>query len=285
MEYFGKLKLSVVSLNTDLETRVQAHSQLFWHFGLIAYSCLEKPPGHQFLRVREFNRSRKKVETVGYPPLTPTHNERVGVGISQAEKIGLWVGITIENAHKYRTKSARVAKPEVDQSPKPKQGDNRSKSINDLIKAGGFSLLPIDTKARQVVVDTGGAMAQMFAMSNPDENGLCQAIQVDAEEVWWAPEYRDDDETRMEQRRQKWPAKVRAAIQEILHNTTEKEVRASIYSDALVQDPYLTAAIHVARDLQEYQITGSKTILVDALRRLDDVDSDQKKKDRNQYSL
>ncbi|KAH7121012.1 hypothetical protein B0J11DRAFT_589899 [Dendryphion nanum] len=178
-----------------------------WHVGLTAYEYPQKADTHEFIRVKAFRGSRGKREIHAYSSLAITEAERVGPNTREGGYVGLWVGITFDDAHKFRTKAGGTKSAAI------KSSNLRAKSVNEVINSDPVLIKPTST-TRKVVIDGTSSKAQLFALANPDRHGLSDAIQIDGEEVWWASRYRDDDERRIEKRRGSWPAKAREAMKE-----------------------------------------------------------------------
>jgi hypothetical protein len=124
-------------------------------------------------------------------------------------------------AVKHRSKGKKDTEDaEAGNEPKPGSRPKNSRSITNLILSrSNINVLDHDPRALMVVVNPEAKMMNFWALCNPDADGLCETFKVGKEEVFFAPQYRDDDVTVTEYRRTSWPNKISLTLQELLGPT------------------------------------------------------------------
>ena len=202
--------------------------------------------------------------------MTPADAELDGATNSaHGVRVGLWVGMWVEDAQNYRTKGGAGGKVAA-----AKAKETRNKSVQDVIKGGSITVIKPDPNALRVVADVNAQNTRLYRLANPDQSGLCQGIRVNIEEIWWAPEYRDDNETRIEQRRQKWPNKVQQYLDALLVRNSERTARPSKYTQLTPPNTLANTAREVAALTSDYRIKPSSNVLRQILERLRQLDPD-----------
>jgi len=175
--------------------------QLTFNVFLVAYDHgldlkhLQTASG-QRLGFRDIKRNTKladlKDDAYTIPPLTPTHQE---LSIDQSANVGIWVGMRPSNST--ASKAADM-------------GNNKGKSIKALALSGGYTILESDPNASRVVVPMHKETASYYALVDQDATtGLCSGINVPITEVFFFPQFRNDDLTDTAKRRSEWSELVR----------------------------------------------------------------------------
>lgn len=206
------------------------------------------------------------------PPTKPSEAELGGAAGSHGVFKGLWVGIQVSNANDYRLKAGNGF-PRGKHAPKSGDGRQR-KSIAQIIAAGKMIELPHDPKALRVVVNIDTLDSRVYVLANPDKNGLCQALPTQTEIVWYAPEYRDDSETRSEFARKACNAKIKLQLDTIKNRTMETTARPSRYTEFLPQHPTVTVMIELRRAFDDFRLWKGEGSLQKALKSVESLSKD-----------
>jgi hypothetical protein len=250
--------------------KFQHPSKLFYNFNLDAYQCHEKPQGHVYLRVRGWT-ARPVVETT--PPVTPTEEETKS-SATDDDGIGraLWVGMWPTCAPQFRTK--QKGKTEESATKKPRAANSRS--ITKLIEsAAEINLLAPDAHALRVVVNSSTSNMQFYVLCNPDASGLCETKQIEKEEVFFAPEYRQDGLTKVEDRRTKWPREIRAALESLPQKSMSQLFRPK--NQKQTADIEIPDSIYeVQQLLTDYAVNPTSDRIKLVVQKLEELDHDLK---------
>lgn len=195
-------------------TSTQTDKRLFWHLGLTAYACPEKPDGHTFLRVyvtcSRLSEEKKKAHMEKIPPMKPSAAGLVGSPGTLDAGTVLWVGVQVENANDYRPKAKSANKAASNGSKQAR------KSVDDVINDGTVELLNHRVRTLRVVSSLKNyMMLQFHVLVDPDERGVCRAVSTDSDVVWFAHQYRTDDESNINKRRTQWSSKIRQLLQDM----------------------------------------------------------------------
>lgn len=92
---------------------------------------------------------------------------------------------------------------------KTKMASNRGFSVNSI---NDIKPIEMDPKAMRVVCPRGRGTAVYYALISQDpETKLCTGIMTSLDSVLFFPEFRDDDATSVQKRKDTWGAKVREA--------------------------------------------------------------------------
>ncbi|KAF2279950.1 uncharacterized protein EI97DRAFT_477459 [Westerdykella ornata] len=255
------------------DTRRTSDRQLFFNLALVAYECKEKPQGHVFLRVKHFVGSRSKgTDTKIVPPVAPNEAE-LGAHIgAQDVHIGLWVGMWTPTAANYATKAVG-GRPRGDQAPS-RENKRQGRSVEQLIQSGEFTIEPHNKAALRVVINVKQRDGRYYVLKNPDENGLCEATTITTEEIFYAPEYRDDTLTNKEKRREKAHERISEAVDTALQRAREKTSRPESYKNVIPVDKLISNVRTVRRLYNESRVEYSVEKLAELLTILKTMDGD-----------
>lgn len=248
---------------------------LFIHLGGSAYDCPDKEPGHVILRVKEFkgtNEGNNKTVVTGWPNTKPSLAEMGGAEGSYGTFKGLWVGMQPSNPNDYRLKTGHG----FDRGKyAPQAGDGRQrKSIAQMIQDGKIIQINHDPKALRVVVNIDTLDSRVYVLANPDKNGLCQAIPTQTEIVWYAREYRDDNEPGNQNAKTACNAKIKAQLDKIKNRTLEVTARPNAYAEFLPQNPTVTSMIELRRAFNNFRLLEDASSLKKALSSVESLSKD-----------
>jgi hypothetical protein len=135
--------------------------------------------------------------TLKVPPSKPTHAELVCTGADK-KNIGLWLGMRPPRAEDYTRKVLK----------------------SYLLNASVISSINMTTKViayepnalRVVCVYFEHAHANFFALANPNEEGICEAIECKAHDIFYFAPYRVDTERVFGKRESGWNRKIVKAM-------------------------------------------------------------------------
>lgn len=86
----------------------------------------------------------------------------------------------------------------------------KGKSVNNLKK---LDLIKTDPKAMRVVCPSNWVTVFYYALTKQDPTTkLCAGVMVKMDDVYFFPEFRDNQSTSVNDRKNKWPEKVRKAL-------------------------------------------------------------------------
>jgi hypothetical protein len=249
----------------------QSPSQYFWSYSMMAYACPEKPAGHVWLRVRQFLGNKSEQQVTGIPPIAPSTSEKGGSLGSHGVSLALWVGMRPSSADSLRTRAARGKEklnPGDDaqmKAMKDLMSKTYGKSVEQVIADGNYHLIPHDPKALRVVMNPMHRDGKVYVLANPDQDGLCEAITTETDEVWYAPEYRDDTKTRKQEQKSAITTKILQTIDDAQHKVNNARVRPSIWTDYIPVKELTSDARKVRRLVTDYRLTGDVAKLHQAL--------------------
>ncbi|KAF2671132.1 hypothetical protein BT63DRAFT_453519 [Microthyrium microscopicum] len=184
----------------------QELGKLYYNYNLDAYAYNDKAHGDVWMRIRVSGREPERVSArSGNTQLTIDElmlsGPDFGIG---GDTLGLWVGVSPVDAHLHRSKEGN-AKPCA-----------KKYSVNQWInvQSPDFNTLSHDPNARPVVAGWYHEMLQFRKLLHPNSNGVSMAVSVGAEEVFFAPQYRDDHVTGLPSRRAAWNGLVKSALRQ-----------------------------------------------------------------------
>ncbi|KAF2671133.1 hypothetical protein BT63DRAFT_453520 [Microthyrium microscopicum] len=192
-------------------------SKLFYNTNLDAYRCEQKPPGDVWLRVRHVGRpdtnTNKTIRDYTAPArITPTRAELNLDNTDDRSRV-LWIGMSPARAKDH---SARYWCPiEKIHVKRYKLSANESLESRIRDKPHETNILdPCSKVLRVVATFTESTKSVIFrALVEPDADGVCCALRLSLDEVFFAPEYRDDTISKLEKRSVVWKQLVNAATQ------------------------------------------------------------------------
>ena len=172
------------------------------NLNLVRYVIQEDPtdktPQQVYLQARERLKPRKKTTLAEFlesddpptiPPYEPTDKER-SVEDVKTEAVYLWVGMRPTGAEDFTRSKLK--------------GHCRAKSV-ETSKMVKNKQIAYDPNALRVVTPYSDADAvNFFVLLNPDEDGVCDAIECVQEEVFYFSQYREGKTTDIEQRKKAW---------------------------------------------------------------------------------
>ncbi|CZT18640.1 uncharacterized protein RCC_04484 [Ramularia collo-cygni] len=176
----------------------------------VGIPVLNSQGAHEKLKERRANGQQ-------IPTLEPVLREL----IQDTGKKGLLVGLTLGTCDWAQLELlANVDQPDTKKTPgRPSKGALEGRSIQSMLL---FSPLPYDNMAFRVIAHRGdkGSNASFYALFEQDPDSmLCKAVRIKFEDVFFFPEYRDDEvKTRLE-RTKAWKDKVSAGLDAISPQT------------------------------------------------------------------
>lgn len=218
-----------------MTSRIPPSSELAYNVLLDAYeyNFPDRKP-RQHLRVRKLVKQPTvsgllAKETPIVPPLAPTEEERIEVDDSA---VGVWVGMRPSQTLDGKSKASKA----------------KGASVNSH---KGQHLIHYDTSAMRVIAPLNKENANYYCLANP-EQGLCVAYHTSIDEVFFFPEFRDDNASSVQARRDSWGKKVRDACQ-----MKKEESWPRLYDKTkFLVDPKRSMANDLSQHMASYQRTG-----------------------------
>ena len=241
-------------------TKSKSIDQLAFNVSLLAYDHglnSEDAPLPQRLGFREIKRNTKLKDLMAneytVPSVQPTAQE---LSIDHTPFVGIWVGM--------RPSTAGSTAKSTDHK------TTKGKSIETLGSKGGITILDKDPKALRVVVPMHKETASYYALVDPDASGLCSGLNVVITEVFFFPEFRNDDLTSTWRRKSEWSELVRKSS-----NPIEKITFSNYYDKTKFQvAPKRTLVNELSRFVGAYIEGGDRSALEAAIALIDRVDTD-----------
>jgi len=237
-----------------------------YNFALVAYKHgLDKDTyTDRLLRVRNIGRNSLETETtkgteIGVPDLAPTEAE-LDIPHNFANVV-LWVGMRPEDAERYQAKQSRKTIPATEdgeeQSPTPGASVAPKKVGQNVNNIETPTVLQSDSEALRVVLElkAGSGQRQFFVLVNPDADGLCDTYKIKKESVFFFKQFRDDNQTNVENRRTEWPKIAQQHVDRILNTDPETITKKK----SSPQDIEVPAPMNLANDLASLAILYDNT--------------------------
>lgn len=179
--------------------KVKSPSELAFNLRLVAYDFglkgFEDRLPNQRLGFRKLSRSKQlqplfQNGTPTIPNIKPTAEE---TDTTQAQFVGVWVGMWPPAAGNYTTRAAA--------------GGTKGGSVD---RNKGYTKIPRDPHAVRVIAPIDRTTATYYGLVEP-QGGLCEAYTIPIDEVFFFSEFRDDSATSFQSRKDTWARKVREA--------------------------------------------------------------------------
>ncbi|KAF2843503.1 hypothetical protein M501DRAFT_985612 [Patellaria atrata CBS 101060] len=150
----------------------------FISVNLVGYQGPQRTLGHTYLNVSDWKARRDLNDMVAPLSIAEVEVDKYAMGTDETR--GLRVGMRPRAAPTVRSKGGKASGNSTANNAKvsiPSKG----RSI-DTVK--DWAIIPKDDKALRVVVraDSDAVVVAYFALVNPDDRGLCEAVKIDLEE-------------------------------------------------------------------------------------------------------
>ncbi|ETN36977.1 uncharacterized protein HMPREF1541_07965 [Cyphellophora europaea CBS 101466] len=244
---------------------IKSVDQYAFNVSLVAYDHgIENVPHSQRLGFKDIKRNTK-LSTLDdsqfrVPPSEATPQE---LSIDQSENVGVWVGMLPVTG---RSKAAN----ENASTKTAGEKSTKGKSVNTLALQGGYKVLSTDSKALRVVVPTNKDTASYYALADQDETGLCDGLGIVVNDVYFFPQYRNDDQTDKNKRKSEWSELVRK-----VSNPEKKITYSKHYDKTKFQvSPKRALTNELSSIINTFLAGGDSTILQSAIDLIDKADTD-----------